>query len=115
MGSSVSALKMSKVSGVFVSICLAALFTSGFALNCIQCNGTSTESTGICEKDEAGVSTTCLSTATACAYSNCTTPDGETMIIRACGDDEPPSKTETAPNFYYCQDYVPILDYNCTI
>ena len=83
-------------------------------MNCIQCNGTSTESTGICEKDEAGVSTTCLSTATTCAYSNCATPDGETMIIRACGDDEPPSKTETAPNFYVCQDY-PILDYNCTV
>merc|ERR1711971_54786 len=112
MGSSVSAFKMSKVSSVFVSICLAALFTSGFALDCIQCNGTSIEN--MCGKDEEGISTTCGSTAISCGFGNCTTPEGETMIMRFCNYPIPPPKTETAPKATVCQD-VPILDYNCTI
>merc|ERR1711971_1048503 len=113
MGSSVSAFKMSKVSGVFVSICLAALFTSGFALDCIQCNGTSIENE--CAKDEEGISTTCDSTAISCGFGNCTTPDSETIIMKYCAYPIPPPKTETAPKAYVCQDMEILPGYNCTI
>merc|ERR1711997_769691 len=109
MGSSVTVFKMSKVSILFVFISLAALFTSGFALDCIQCNGTSIEN--VCGKDEEGISTTCLSTAIGCGYSNCTSPDGETMIMRFCNYDKP----DAIPKTNECQDHVPILDYDCTI
>ena len=75
---------------------------SGFALDCIQCNGTSIEN--MCGKDEEGISTTCDSTAISCGFGNCTTPDSEVIIMKYCVYPPPPPKTETAPKAYVCQD-----------
>merc|ERR1711997_1356415 len=112
MGSSVTVFKMSKVSILFVFISLAALFTSGFALDCIQCNGTSIEN--MCGKDEEGISTTCDDTAISCGLGNCTTPDSGIMIMKYCVYPIPPPKTETAPKAYVCQDMEILPGYNCT-
>merc|ERR1711971_1172067 len=109
--SELESCKMSKVSLLFLTICLAAVFTTGFALDCMVCDGTSGGILGVCGENEEGTSRTCPDNTIVCAKSECE-KDGETMIMRLCAGDQ---KIEATPKTSECQDGIDLLGWDCTV